>query len=758
MRLRQSSRAFFCAAAAILTVLPARSQRLVQPADCVTVRYLNQEFYHSTIQLSPHGDMVSYEVKAPDIETDTNVILLYTAHINNRRADGPQLLLRGTRISGVKWLRDGRHLMALIKEGDHVVLIELDALTGRRQVLMRANADISEFAVDRDAKTIVFATDDPLSGTPPAPDADQMSSGYRIAFHQNISTSWQEPTRSLFITRLGKSKRWGRPRQIVITSPFSDRLIKSFPHVRTSYLKLGLSPDGKQVLFTYTINDQLPEEWRKSKAARKIFDPGIPTSIMVLYNLTTGKTTMPLRTYLPISAPLWSADSRSFMSVAMSPVGSEWERVELIKLGELAHLFWVEPATGKIELVSSHVANTAEQPLYWGLEGDLMVHEKADTIGIFARQSGGWSEKSSVSIPLARFFRFAQLASDGQVVVGDYQDTTTPPELFLYRPGGKRVNIFAKLNPQLDGVRMAAAENMTWQTSGGITISGTLLKPPDFIPGTRYPLVIQENADHGQFLCDSGITHYPSFAPQPIADSGILYLMRNYAEGDADYGPASYPKGYPGGVGEAAFHMDIWDSAIDALDARELIDRKNMGIIGFSRSGWYTEFILAHSKNRFKAATVADNVQYNLSEYWMDGEGSIPGFDAMYGGPPYGQSLRNWMQYSISFNLDRIHTPLLMEVMGYKRSGGNPETIPALAQYDEVFTGLNRLDSPVELYFYPNEGHQPEGPRARLASLQRNLDWYRFWLQGFERDDPRDKNQYERWQRFKDIQSDKLSN
>jgi dipeptidyl aminopeptidase/acylaminoacyl peptidase len=736
-------------------MLPAYSQRPAEPADCVTVRYLSQEFYHPTIQISPKGDMVSYEVKAPNLETDTNLILLYVAHVRDGYAQGPQLVISGTGLSGVRWLPDNRHLMALIKDGNRVVLVQIDSVTRERKDVVRENADISEFALDLEAKTIVFATDDPPVETPAPPNPDQTASGYRIAFHHDISASWQEPTRELFVTRLEKGRTWGKPQQVVIMSPFSNHEVKAFPHVRTSYLKLGLSPDGKRLLLTYTTNDELPQAWRQSKAARKIFDPGIPTSIMVLYDLTTGKTTMPLPTYLPLNTPLWSSDSRSFVSIAMSPVGSEWEKAELIKPTELGHLFWVEPATGRIELVSSHVANTAEQPLHWDTNGDLMIHEASKRIVLRTHQQGSWSEKSSVNIPLDRFFRFAQLASDGKMIVGDYQNTTTPPELFSYKPGSKTVQTIAKLNPQLDDVRLASAESLSWHTSTGAPIIGTLLRPPDYVAGKRYPLLIQENADHGQFLCDTGITHYPSFAPQPIADSGILYLMRTYAEGEADHDDTYYPEGYPGGIGEAAFHMDIWDSAIDVLDTKGWIDRNRLGIIGFSRSGWYTEFILAHSKNTFKAATVTDNVQYNLSEYWMDGDGSIPGFDAMYDGPPYGQSLQNWMKYSISFNLDRIRTPLLMEVMGYKKSQNNPATIPALAQYDEVFTGLNRLRKPVELYFYPNEGHQPEGPRARLASLQRNLDWYRFWLQGTERDDPEDKNRYGRWREFRDLESSK---
>jgi hypothetical protein len=33
--------------------------------------------------------------------------------------------------------------------------------------------------------------------------------------------------------------------------------------------------------------------------------------------------------------------------------------------------------------------------------------------------------------------------------------------------------------------------------------------------------------------------------------------------------------------------------------------------------------------------------------------------------------------------------------------------------------------------------------------MQRNVDWYRFWLQGYERADPEDREQYLRWRKLK---------
>ena len=96
-----------------------------------------------------------------------------------------------------------------------------------------------------------------------------------------------------------------------------------------------------------------------------------------------------------------------------------------------------------------------------------------------------------------------------------------------------------------------------------------------------------------------------------------------------------------------------------------------------------------------------------------------------------------------------------MEEMGCGTAYDNPKAVPVnLASHWDLFVGLNHLNRPVELFFYPNEVYQPDHPRAGLATLQRNLDWYRFWLQDVESLDPEGPQQYDRWRRLRDMQNE----
>jgi hypothetical protein len=54
-----------------------------------------------------------------------------------------------------------------------------------------------------------------------------------------------------------------------------------------------------------------------------------------------------------------------------------------------------------------------------------------------------------------------------------------------------------------------------------------------------------------------------------------------------------------------------------------------------------------------------------------------------------------------------------------------------------------------DLFVFPNEPHQKFQPRHKLAVYERNLDWFRFWLEDYEDPTPSKKAQYARWRHMK---------
>lgn len=738
---------------ATLSSVPAwpENERPLTAVDCATVRdvLIDGATWQSTIRISPNGRRVAYLLRSPNLETNENDIELRILELPSHESRSVKPVLVGD-ISEAHWTPDSRHMLVLMRDSSGRAIFLVNTATGDHRLFFRAKTDIAEYSTDVHARVIVYATEMP--GDAGHPSARDRARGYRIAFPQVTEEAW--PRRRVFVVwRNGTG--WSAPREVVVASPMSGQRIVGFNHGASSGLNLSVAPNGSSVLISYfDFSSDMPEPWRRSEYERLRTQKGIIDAFFLLarYDIRAGALSIPFKTPFVVSKPVWSADSQSFLVAAQSPVGSPEEREDVnshaIEHAHLARLYRVDVRDGHYEVVTDHLAFAWEGALDWPRPGEVLVRTKTtNSIEEIVRFDDAWRETRSIELPQSRN---TQITTDGRVIVGSFSDAKTSPELFVYYPESRNWSVIARLNPQLEGTRFAPSKEVHWQTSMGYKATGILLLPPDYAAGKRYPLVIQTKPFSRAFTC--GFGDFPSFAPQPMADAGILYLGEIATEGSNQQEEEFYPHGYPGGQGggtlaEAAFNMDLWDTAVDALDQDGLIDRNRVGIIGFSRTGWYTEFLLAHARTHYAAATVADNVQYSAGEYWLrhDPE-TMNESNHLYGGPPYGKSLTNWIDYSVSFNLERIRTPLLIEEMGHGNAYDDPNLVPAdLAAAFEVFTGLNVMHKPVEMYYYPNEGHTPEHPVARLETMQRNVDWYRFWLEGYVRPDPEDKDQYNRW-------------
>jgi dipeptidyl aminopeptidase/acylaminoacyl peptidase len=744
---------------AVLLMLPAmgatQTKRLIAAEDCVAVKYLNDDGAYLPLEINEQGNRLAYVVKSPNMAENRNDIQLFVKDLTTISQDSAKLVFVASTISQIHWNKDGKHIFALTEDGSRVAVSTVDVSTGEHHVVASADFDIKEYTVDAAGDTIVFATEDQPGVHVNKPTARQIEEGYRIPFQSQNQNRYLQ--RRLYITRQSAAGVWSRPKNITVQSPLTGEELASFAF--TPSLRLSISPDGKKLAFTYLIGEQerLPTGWTDSLIGSLVLNNGVRPMTVLVIDLDTLKATLPFKTAWAFSIPLWASDSKSFAIAATSPIGSRWEKADAIAHNDVVgatHLFWIEPETGRVEEITQHVTNLLRGSLWWGPEGDMLVQTQESVVMRMSRKNGIWNASAEFHIPIDKGFLFADAISNGSDIIGEREGPSMPPELIRFRLDRPEVETLAQLDPQFDSLTLAPVKNVEWETSTGYKINGLLLVPPDYSEGRAYPLVIQAYHAPEKFFCDYGEGHWPSLAPQPLADSGIMYLIRTggteYSIEDLDH----RPPGFPGGIGEAALQLDIWDSAVKTFAARGLVDPNRVGIIGFSRTGWITEFTLSHSKLPYAAATVTDNVTYSLGDYWLfHQKADLLGDDAMYGGPPYGKTLKNWLDYSPTFNIEKIHTPILMEEMGYGVQYDNEQAPPRnLIAHYELFTGLNRLNKPVEMYYYPLEGHIPDHPLARLASLQRNVDWYRFWLQGYERANPEDPEQYKRWERLQELQ------
>jgi len=258
---------------------------------------------------------------------------------------------------------------------------------------------------------------------------------------------------------------------------------------------------------------------------------------------------------------------------------------------------------------------------------------------------------------------------------------------------------------------------------------GGLYYPVDYVPGKRYPLVIQTHYfNPRKFWIDGPWT--TAFAAQPLAAKNIMVL-----QADESFEDTNTPN-------EVNREVATFEGAIDFLDERGLINRDRVGLIGFSRTCLFVKYALTHSKYHFTAASSSDGADGGYFQY-LAYSNADPGFvqfgDGIMGAAPFGEGLQKWIERSPGFNIDKVHTPLRIVA----------ERSFALLNEWEWFASLSRLGKPVEMVLIKDGVHILERPYDRMVSQQGNVDWFVFWLKDEEDPDPAKTEQYARWRELR---------
>jgi dipeptidyl aminopeptidase/acylaminoacyl peptidase len=120
--------------------------------------------------------------------------------------------------------------------------------------------------------------------------------------------------------------------------------------------------------------------------------------------------------------------------------------------------------------------------------------------------------------------------------------------------------------------------------------------------------------------------------------------------------------------------------------------------------------------------------------------------DSLIGAPPFGEGLQQWLKESPVFHMDRVTTPLMVVAAG--RTG-------ILGMW-EPYAALRYMHKPVELIILNSDEHVLTNPAERMASQGGTLDWFRFWLQGYEDRDPSKAEQYDRWRKLRSLRDSQV--
>ncbi len=713
------------------------SKRPVTVADFIHMNRLANPNYLAgawakprVAEFSPDGRRFVIVLRKGNLEDNTNeysLLLFHTTKVFLGSAPESLLTLASSSnrpaIQDVTWLDNDTIAFLGERPGEHQQLFTFLCRTKELKFLTRHSTNVAAYSLAKLGGAFAFVAETPRKK---AWTEKERRDGILV------TTQW------IFDLIAGENRERLEDNELFVKEPSSGVVKRVQLHAPlATYGSIRLSPNGRYLL-VMTLGRNVPEEWGDYTDAdlRKQLSTKLPNGVLPFVMQYTLVDTQSGENHPLIEAPLgtwgteaaWSPDSRSVIvtDTYLPLTGiSAPERT-----ARLASTYVVEVRVPSRENVKFPTGDL--RLIRWDASSDKAIFQKGRMNAVLGKdvpkvayqaENGVWKE-SDVS-----------LEAEEPIEVHLEEDLNTPPRILVRDPKAEKRSLLLDLNPQFGGLSLAHVEHVRWKGTDGHEVDGGLYLPPDYVPGKKYPLILQTHGfNPKRFWMDGPWT--TAFAAQAFASKGFVVLQVNDWP-DIDQWPKISVTEAEGPYQRAAF-----EGAIEYLDSRGLIDRSRVGIIGFSRSCFYLKFSLTHSQYPFAAAAVTDGVDAGYVQYMLQANRySTLESDRMNGAPPFGEGLSSWLRLSPGFNLHKVQTPIRLEALG-----------PASVLFEwEWFAGLSRLGKPVELIFQPGADHIIEKPWERLVSQQGNVDWFSFWLKGEEDPDPAKKEQYKRWRELRKL-------
>ncbi|WP_339142872.1 alpha/beta hydrolase family protein [Croceitalea sp. MTPC5] len=314
-------------------------------------------------------------------------------------------------------------------------------------------------------------------------------------------------------------------------------------------------------------------------------------------------------------------------------------------------------------------------------------------------------------------YRYANLqkAKRSDALLYSKESFGTFPDIRLTNLGFNKDIKLSDANPQQSEYNWGSIELVKWTSLDGKELSGMLVKPGNFDPNKKYPLLVNfyERSSNGIHR-----HRYPK--PERSTINYSFYTSRGYVIFNPD---VEYRIGYPG---ESAYNCVI--PGVTSLIEKGFIDKANIGVQGHSWGGYQIAYLVTKT-DIFKAAESGAPVPNMISAYggirWWTGlsrQFQYEHTQSRIGGTPWEYPAR-YIENSPIFNIDKINTPLL--IMHNDADGHVP-----WYQGIEFFVSLRRLGKPSWFLNYNGEPHWPLKHRNRTDFSIRMAQFFDHYLKG----------------------------
>jgi dipeptidyl aminopeptidase/acylaminoacyl peptidase len=263
-------------------------------------------------------------------------------------------------------------------------------------------------------------------------------------------------------------------------------------------------------------------------------------------------------------------------------------------------------------------------------------------------------------------------------------------------------------------IRQSEPEEIWYKSFDGRNIQGWILKPPDFDPAKKYPLILEiHGGPHGAY----GNTYTHEF--QWMAAKGYVVLFTN-PRGSTSYGQdfgniIQYR--YPGDD-----YKDLM-AGVDEVLKKGYVDANRLGVTGGSGGGLLTNWTITQTQ-RFKAAVAQRDIA-DWYGFWFTADFTL--FQPTWFKKAPWEDPQDFAARSPITHVANVTTPLMLI------NGDADYRTPPADGGEMMFRALKYRKIPTVMVRFPRETHELSRsgePWHRVERLQHIVGWMDQWLQG----------------------------
>jgi dipeptidyl aminopeptidase/acylaminoacyl peptidase len=469
------------------------------------------------------------------------------------------------------------------------------------------------------------------------------------------------------------------------------------------------SPDGSQIAF---VSNHAEDRWRL---------PGADVYILPLHNGAAGELRCLTDGKLAAGSPSWSPDGKTIAFLAAPKLRSAGH-VFLYTIAANANNASATCLTQEFEGICADWTNSdlGDEHLMpapaWSSDGNTLyvLASQRGSSRIYAIPTEGSGPEPATLTPGETHVRDVSIDAAHQTLALLVGSATRPQEIFVRSlEASDAPRQVTHVNDDFfQELLLAEPEYLPYTGEDGWPMDGWILKPHNFDPSNKYPLVVEiHGGPHTQY--GHGFFH----EMQLLVAQGYVVFYTN-PRGSCGYG-YDFANAVRGAWGEKD-SLDI-QLGIDALIQRGYIDEQRLAVTGGSYGGFMTNWLIGHS-DRFRVA-ITDRCVSNMAS--MFGSSDI-GWDLAEDNletTPW-EHLDRYMHMSPISYVQQMHTPLLI-------IHSEQDLRCNIEQAEQLFAALKWMGREVEFVRFEGQSHglsRGGHPHSRLERLRHITTWFKRYL------------------------------